>query len=122
KPTGSTSSGGDGEVFSGGRITWHNFSGEKNACGGSYEDSDMVVALASEQFYLGADENDSSDKPNCGRTVKVMRGKKSVKVKVVDSCSSCGDSALDLSPAAFEKIEQDLDVGNLFDVTWTFAD
>ncbi|KAJ1972722.1 hypothetical protein H4R34_005309 [Dimargaris verticillata] len=111
----------NGQEYSGGTITHHNFSGENNACGGEYEDSDLVVALDTSQFADGAGGDLYDNNPNCGRTVEVSRGGKTVKVKVVDQCTTCGDAGLDLSPAAFQKLESDLDKGELQDYTWKFV-
>ncbi|KAJ1973800.1 mitogen activated protein kinase 2 [Dimargaris xerosporica] len=113
---------GGGKTYSGGRTTHHDFEGEGNACEVKVKNSDLIVALAIQQFDEGPDGEESDDKPNCGRKVKAMRGDRSVVVKVVDSCRSCGDASLDLSPAAFQKLEPDLDVGELFDVTWVYVD
>ncbi|KAJ1971421.1 hypothetical protein H4R35_005267 [Dimargaris xerosporica] len=111
----------DGQEYSGGTITHHNFSGENNACGGKYEDTDLVVALDTSQFADGAGDDLYDNNPNCGRTVEVTRGGKTIQVKVVDQCTTCGDASLDLSPAAFKELEADLDKGELHDYTWKFV-
>ncbi|KAJ1971971.1 hypothetical protein H4R34_005563 [Dimargaris verticillata] len=101
------STGGSVGESKGGRTTYHNFSGESNACGGSYEDGDMVVALPT------ADIGDL-----CDKEITVTRGDKSVSVKVVDECASCSSGDLDLSPVAFEALGAGLSKGEMFDVSW----
>ncbi|KAJ1975258.1 hypothetical protein H4R35_003227 [Dimargaris xerosporica] len=104
KDESSNDSAGEGKS---GRTTHHNFSGENNACGGSYEDDDMVVALPTD---------DIGDM--CDKTITATRGSKSVEVKVVDECATCDSGDLDLSPAAFEALGADLSKGEMFDVSW----
>lgn len=86
------------------------------SCGWTNSDSDMIVAVNHIQMANGANSNHN---PNCGRTIKVKGPKGSVTVKVVDTCPGCGSGALDLSPAAFEKIA-DLSAGRV-PISWSYA-
>ncbi|KAJ1303338.1 hypothetical protein OPQ81_011534 [Rhizoctonia solani] len=77
-----------------GKGTWYNPSVGIGACGWRNKDSELVVALGSSKFKKG----------KCGQSITVKSGGKSVNVKVVDMCPSCGGGSLDLSPAAFKKL------------------
>lgn len=64
-------------------------------CGGSKpSDSDMVTAVASSSSF------------KCNEWITLTKGRKSVKVKVVDFCESCSMSPMhfDLSKGAFKKL------------------
>ncbi|CAE6415847.1 unnamed protein product [Rhizoctonia solani] len=58
-------------------------------------DSELVVALGPSKY---------NKTKKCGQSITVKSGGKSVNVKVVDLCPSCGGGSLDLSPAAFKKL------------------
>ena len=56
----------------------------------------------------------------CGRKLKVTYEKKSVTVKVVETCpaSKCKVGSVELSPTAFKRLAP-LNVGTLHNITWT---
>lgn len=58
--------------------------------------------------------------PTCGKFVNVTGpNKKTVRVKIVDTCPPCASGDLDLSPAAFAQIG-DLTRGRI-PITWSWA-
>jgi rare lipoprotein A (peptidoglycan hydrolase) len=57
--------------------------------------------------------------PKCNSCIKASYKGKQVVVKIVDTCPGCQKTSLDLSPAAFNKLEHP-DVG-LLDITWEFV-
>ncbi|KAI8144149.1 RlpA-like double-psi beta-barrel-protein domain-containing protein-containing protein [Fennellomyces sp. T-0311] len=77
------------------------------SCGQTNSDSENVAALSSSLM---------SDGKNCGRSLTVTSGSKSVTVKAVDTCPSCPEGNVDLSPSAFKKLA-DLDEGRI-SITW----
>jgi len=94
-----------------GRGTWFNV-GLGN-CGKRNKDSDLIVAI-SKSLY---DRNRGS---NCGQYVKITN-KANGKVAygaTEDSCPSCGEGDLDLSPALFKKLAS-LDQG-VIQISWNF--
>ncbi|KAF8997585.1 RlpA-like double-psi beta-barrel-protein domain-containing protein-containing protein, partial [Cyathus striatus] len=70
-------------------------------CGGWNSDNDLIVAI-SKRLY------DSGGASNCGqasiRIIDTDNGR-SAYGKVVDSCQSCGDNDLDISPALFSQFD-----------------
>ncbi|CAE6477881.1 unnamed protein product [Rhizoctonia solani] len=78
-----------------GKGTWYNPSVGTGACGWRNKDSELVVALGPSKF---------KKVKKCGQSITVKSGGKSVNVKVVDLCPSCGGGSVDLSPAAFKKL------------------
>ncbi|KAI9281114.1 RlpA-like double-psi beta-barrel-protein domain-containing protein-containing protein [Sporodiniella umbellata] len=78
------------------------------SCGDTNSDSEMVAALSSSVMEGGS---------YCGKSVTVKSSGKSVTVKAVDTCPSCGEDDVDLSPAAFKKLAP-LNKGRI-DVTWS---
>ena len=84
----------------------------QGACGWTNDESDMVVAVAHKLFdSAGEGGSNPNTNPLCGRMIRVQRdfvetgaGNRSVDVKVVDRCTGCEPTDLDLSPAAFKKL------------------
>ncbi|KAI8076517.1 RlpA-like double-psi beta-barrel-protein domain-containing protein-containing protein [Gilbertella persicaria] len=68
------------------------------SCGDTNSDSEMVAALS------GSLMGSSSDGKYCGKSITIKGGSGSVTVKVVDTCPSCGEGDVDLSPAAFKEL------------------
>lgn len=87
------------------------------ACGKTYKDEDLVAAVSQELF---TNPNPNLD-PLCGKEVIVTNpsNKKTVKVTVVDKCMGCKRGDIDLSPAAFNKLN-DPSIGR-FPCEWTFV-
>ncbi|GJC87596.1 papain inhibitor [Colletotrichum liriopes] len=91
------------------------------ACGQTHGDSDMIVSVS---HYIW-DEVQSGGNPNnnplCGKKIRVRRdGEGSVDVTVVDRCTGCEPTDLDLSPAVFERLA-DKDEGRVTG-TWSWLD
>jgi len=99
-----------------GRTTFYNPG--LGACGTTNTDASMVAAMNAPTFnnYPGAGTNPNTN-PICGKKVTVKYKGKSVVVKVVDKCPTCGPDAIDLSPSAFKKLAP-LSVGHIR-ATWT---
>ena len=84
----------------------------QGACGWTNDESDLVVAVAHKLFdSAGEGGSNPNDNPLCGRKIRVQRdfvesgaGRQSVDVEVVDRCTGCEPTDLDLSPAAFKKL------------------
>ncbi|KAK1963411.1 hypothetical protein LY78DRAFT_660350 [Colletotrichum sublineola] len=76
------------------------------ACGQTNGNDDMIVSVS---HYLW-DDVQSGGNPNhnplCGKKIRVRRddGEGSVDVTVVDRCTGCEPTDLDLSPAGFERL------------------
>ncbi|KAI8988372.1 RlpA-like double-psi beta-barrel-protein domain-containing protein-containing protein [Mycotypha africana] len=71
----------------------------KPSCGYKADNDDMVAALSHKRM-----PKHGHGKP-CGEKVKVHYKKKSITVKVIDTCDGCGRNDIDLSPAAFKKLD-----------------
>ena len=80
------------------------------SCGETNSDSELVAALSSSIMSSGK---------SCGKKLKVKSGGKSVTVKAVDTCPSCAEGDVDLSPAAFKKLAS-FDKGRI-SIKWSFA-
>lgn len=94
-----------------GRVTW--FHAGLGNCGKWSTDSEPVVAMG-KAFY---DRNKGS---NCGQWVEIVNvanGKKAYG-QLWDSCPSCSDSQIDVSPSLFEKLAP-LSAG-VFTAKWHF--
>lgn len=74
------------------------------ACGHNNGNGDYVVAVGHGLY--------DREHP-CGRRIRAHYGGRSVDVTVVDRCGGCGDSALDLSPAAFTALVGSLGPGRV---------
>lgn len=84
----------------------------QGACGFTNDENDMVVAIAHKLFdAAGNGDANPNNNPLCGRKIRVERdfvetnaGRRSVDVTVVDRCTGCEPTDLDLSPAVFKKL------------------
>ncbi|KZV73719.1 hypothetical protein PENSPDRAFT_574126 [Peniophora sp. CONT] len=81
-------------------------------CGWTNDSNDMIVAM-SKEFY------DNNNGGNCGQSLTITWGGKSVTAKMVDSCPGCSYGSLDMSPAVFKKFAS-LDKGVLSNIKWHF--
>ncbi|XP_055351830.1 papain inhibitor-like [Paramacrobiotus metropolitanus] len=88
------------------------------ACGKVNHEDEMVVAVSKAQYGVHSNPNNA---PVCSKCalVKAVESGEQVKVKVVDQCNGCASGAIDLSPAAFEKLA-DKDLGHI-EVTWNYV-
>ncbi|KAK1227404.1 hypothetical protein PQX77_009605 [Marasmius sp. AFHP31] len=89
------------------------------SCGKTNNGGQLVAAVAAPVFdkFPGAGPNPNKN-PICGKKARVTFKNKSVTVSLVDRCPGCGNSGIDLSPAAFEKLASK-SVGRLKGVKWT---
>ncbi|KJA24385.1 hypothetical protein HYPSUDRAFT_136350 [Hypholoma sublateritium FD-334 SS-4] len=94
-----------------GRGTWF-YPGLGN-CGWTNNSNDLILAIG-KQLY------DRNNAGNCGQYVQITNtaNGKTAYGKTVDSCQSCGDNDIDMSPALFSKIAA-LSTGQLT-VQWHF--
>ncbi|KAF9304502.1 hypothetical protein BGZ74_001404 [Mortierella antarctica] len=98
-----------GTTYSG-RGTW--FTDSTGSCDISFNTNDMVVAMNAAMMGGTA---------QCGKTVRVEHGGKSVTARVTDTCPSqlCSSTSLDLSQAAFKQLAP-LEAGEI-DIQWSFV-
>ncbi|KAL5519667.1 hypothetical protein ACEPAH_1350 [Sanghuangporus vaninii] len=92
------------------RITWYDVSAGTTACGGTYSNSDAVVALSSSDFASGA---------NCGKQISLTVNGQTVGATVADLCPGCPSGGLDLSEGLFSQVGS-VDAGVLSG-SWEFA-
>ncbi|KAF9314150.1 hypothetical protein BG003_004495, partial [Podila horticola] len=92
-----------------GRGTW--FTDSVGSCGTKFTTNDLIVAMNAPQ--------QGGSNAQCGKTVHIQHGGKSVTAKVVDTCPECASGSLDLSQAAFQSLAS-LDQGEI-DITWSFV-
>jgi len=91
------------------------------ACGQTYSDSDMVAAVSEQLFdkVPGAGANPNNN-PICNKKVQVSFGGKSIVVSLVDRCTACAPTDLDLSPAAFSQLASQ-SLGRVSGMKWHFV-
>ncbi|KAF2623665.1 hypothetical protein BU25DRAFT_375352 [Macroventuria anomochaeta] len=93
------------------------------ACGIESGDDDAIVSVSHYVFDAAQTGSDPNQNPLCGRKIRATRvderiGKQvSIDVKVVDRCTGCEPTDLDVSPAMFDEMA-DHDLGR---VTMTWA-
>ncbi|KAF2704331.1 hypothetical protein K504DRAFT_390539, partial [Pleomassaria siparia CBS 279.74] len=92
------------------------------ACGVVSTDSDAIVAISHYTFDAAQTGSDPNKNPLCGRKIRAQRVKDgksvSIDVTVVDRCTGCQPTDLDVSPAMFKKLA-DPDLGRV-PVTWAW--
>ncbi|KIO28548.1 hypothetical protein M407DRAFT_71648 [Tulasnella calospora MUT 4182] len=90
-----------------------------NACGTVDKTTDMIAAIAHENFdnYPGANGN-SNDNPICGKRVEACWQGNCVQVAIHDRCGGCSKDDLDFSPGAFKKLHPNN--GRLHGMTWRY--
>lgn len=94
------------------------------ACGIDSDDSDAIVSVSHYIFDAVQTGSDPNSNPLCGRKIRATRvdertGKQvSIDVKVVDRCTGCEPTDLDVSPAMFDTMA-DHDLGRVL-VTWAW--
>lgn len=97
-----------------GTATFYSVSGDN--CGTHFTDQDMVCAIS--QSMYNQYSNSESISGYCGKNINISYKGKNLTVTVVDSCESCVDTHLDLSPAAFQYLDNP-DLGVL-DIKWNW--
>ncbi|ORZ14463.1 RlpA-like double-psi beta-barrel-protein domain-containing protein-containing protein, partial [Lobosporangium transversale] len=77
-----------------GRGTW--FTDKVGSCGTPFDTNDMIVAMNAHQM---------GGTSQCGKTVKIHSGGKTVTARVTDTCPAqfCAPGSLDLSQAVFKQ-------------------
>ncbi|TFK36110.1 RlpA-like double-psi beta-barrel-protein domain-containing protein-containing protein, partial [Crucibulum laeve] len=73
--------------------TWY-WTGVGN-CGAHSVDTDYIVALSTAEYNNGS---------HCWKHITVCYEGKTIDATVVDSCPSCSQYSIDLSPSAFEAL------------------
>ncbi|KAG7443373.1 uncharacterized protein BT62DRAFT_1034137 [Guyanagaster necrorhizus] len=95
-----------------GDATWYTPNGDYGACGAPLQNSDYIVALASNQYAGGA---------RCWKHISASYRGNFVNATVGDLCPGCRNNQIDLSSTAFKKLAH-LDIGLLHHVTWYYYD
>ncbi|KXH28653.1 hypothetical protein CSAL01_02481 [Colletotrichum salicis] len=91
------------------------------ACGKTSSDSDMIVSVSHYLWDNVQSGGNPNNNPLCGKKIRVRRdGEGSVDVTVVDRCTGCAPTDLDLSPAVFNKLANK-DEGRVTG-TWSWLD
>ncbi|KAK1584925.1 RlpA-like double-psi beta-barrel-protein domain-containing protein-containing protein [Colletotrichum navitas] len=91
------------------------------ACGYTSSDSDMIVSVSHYLWDAVQSGGNPNNNPLCGKKIRVRRDAEgSVDVTVVDRCTGCKPTDLDLSPAGFERLA-DKDEGRVKG-TWSWLD
>lgn len=94
------------------------------ACGIDSTDNDAVVAVSHYTFDAMSVGSDPNQNPLCGKKIRATRvdersGKSvSIDVTVIDRCTGCQPTDLDVSPAMFDKMANP-DLGRVL-VTWAW--
>lgn len=95
------------------------------ACGVTSTSSQNIVAVAHSLFDKVQTGSDPNANPLCGRKIRAKRvkegsGERSVDLTVVDRCTGCQPTDLDVSLSVFEKLA-DQDLGRV-NVEWNWLD
>ncbi|KAF9282903.1 hypothetical protein BGZ68_005686 [Mortierella alpina] len=93
-----------------GRGTW--FTDSVGSCGTPFDTNDMIVAMNAAQM---------GGTSQCGKSVKITSGGKTVQARVTDTCPAqfCSAGSLDLSQAVFQQLAP-LSQG-VIDIKWEFV-
>jgi hypothetical protein len=84
------------------------------SCGFGFSDQDFIAAVSGDLIHGYQDPH------YCNQCALVTYKGKSVKVRLVDTCPTCEKTSLDLSPIAFQKLEN-LVVG-ILSISWELVD
>jgi hypothetical protein len=98
-----------------GDITFYSLG--QTSCGGTYSDSDPVVALSWAVMNNGANPNNN---PLCGKSISITYNGVTASGIVQDTCQGCNADSIDLSPSLFEKFGSS-SAGRISGVTWSVA-
>ncbi|KAI1343672.1 RlpA-like double-psi beta-barrel-protein domain-containing protein-containing protein [Xylariaceae sp. FL0016] len=81
------------------------------ACGSTSSSSDAICSVSHIIFDAASTGTNANENPLCGKQIRIQRddveggtGNHSVDVTVVDRCTGCGASDLDLSLSVFEQL------------------
>jgi hypothetical protein len=100
-----------------GDATYYDVSVGATSCGGTYSNSQNVVALSLADMNNGANPNNN---PLCGKTITITYGGASFTGTVVDSCQACAKGSIDLSQGFFPIVFPTGD-GRVHGVSWTIS-
>lgn len=100
-----------------GDITFYDVTVGLTSCGKSFQNTDLVVALAPGVMQNGANPNSN---PNCGRTINIYYGGNVHQGVVWDTCEGCAGDSIDLTPSLFKQVAPQGD-GRVSGVGWSFA-
>lgn len=103
-----------------GNATYYHLSGDVTACGTTHSDQEFVCALNSHQFDPKTPFGNPNNNTLCGRKVRVTGPNGTAEVTIVDRLPSGQYGDLDLSPAAFDCIVGNRNIGRA-QVTWKFV-
>jgi hypothetical protein len=95
------------------------------ACGITSSSSENIVAVSHILFDSVQSGSDPNSNPLCGRRLRAKRvkegaGERSVDLTVVDRCTGCAQTDIDVSLSVFNKLA-DEDLGRVL-VTWSWLD
>lgn len=90
------------------------------SCGDTNSDSDLIVAVSHIIFDAASKGSNPNANPLCGLKIRLRRNDNSVDVKVVDRCTGCAATDLDVTEAVFEKVAN-LDQGRVT-VDWAWLE
>ncbi|KAF2105817.1 RlpA-like double-psi beta-barrel-protein domain-containing protein-containing protein, partial [Lophiotrema nucula] len=92
------------------------------SCGITSGENDAICAVSHYTFDAAQKGSDPNQNPLCGRMIRAQRvnnGKTvSVDLKVVDRCTGCQPTDIDVSPGIFKQLA-DPDLGRV-NVTWAW--
>ncbi|CAI6338368.1 unnamed protein product [Periconia digitata] len=102
----STPSTGGGETHSDGSMTIHPFGGALGSCGQPINDSDMMVALASDVYGASTYDVMTGNPTNkyCGMKINITYKGKTVPATIMDKCDGCTRGGLDVSQAIWDQL------------------
>jgi expansin (peptidoglycan-binding protein) len=103
-----------------GNATYYNVGGGVTASGKNYSNEQLVCALNSQQFDPYTPNGNPNNNTLCGKKIKVTGPNGTADVTIVDRLPSGQSGDLDLSPAAFDLIVGNRDIGRA-QVTWQYA-
>ena len=102
-----------------GRFTWYNVGVGYTACGSLHGDDELVLAMNAPQFDPFTPHGNPNLNTLCNKKIQVTGPHGSAEVLLVDRCPVCPYGGLDLSPAAFRAVAENLDIG-VVQGTWYF--
>ncbi|RKP39992.1 RlpA-like double-psi beta-barrel-protein domain-containing protein-containing protein, partial [Dimargaris cristalligena] len=100
-----------------GEATYYDPGVGAGSCGEQGSSSGLTVAVNSADMANGANPNAN---PNCGRTVTIRSGGKSVQATVTDTCPGCKKGDLDLSPDTMKTLFPNAEEIGRGDIEWNF--
>ncbi|KIW61879.1 hypothetical protein PV05_01950 [Exophiala xenobiotica] len=90
------------------------------ACGLTSTDSDKIVSISHIVFDAVSTGSDPNQNPLCGKKIRARRDNKSVDLTVVDRCTGCQPTDLDVTIDTFAMLA-DVDSGRV-DVVWNWLE